>query len=176
MITGFSPYRDQVIATLQAGYKGSLGDVANVIYHAWKNGRPIVAIGNGGSMATALHFATDLRSIGIPVIDPPSVVDISRVANDYNYTSIFAFRRSDPNYFPLIVAFSCSGTSPNIVTVCRANDSILFTSTLYNPKLEGYAVNLVIRVYSSDYEIIEDIHLMMCHCLKKMLAAKLGDN
>lgn len=178
MTTGFTPYREQVIASLESGYDGSLGDVASVIYHSHKNKRPIIIIGNGGSMATALHFATDLRSIGIPVIDPPSLPEISRLANDGYYEDTFI------SYIclfdnPLIIAFSCSGESSNVVYACQNYDSILFTSTMnvlhwFNASWITKG-NIVVKVYSDSYEIIEDIHLMMCHCLKLMLRDKLKD-
>lgn len=172
MITGFTPYRERVIASLNSGYDGSLGDVANVIYYAHKVKRPIITIGNGGSMTTALHFATDLRSIGIPVIDPPSLPEISRLANDGYYEDAFI------GYIclfdnPFVIAFSCSGNSDNIVYACQNYDSILFTGMMSSlhwldaPWLTK--PNIVVKVHSTSYEVTEDIHLMMCHALKLML-------
>lgn len=163
-ITGFTPYREQVIVALGKGCEGSLGDVASVIWHTWEKGRQICICGNGGSAATAIHFASDLRSIGIPAWDLHSPAKITQIGNDSQFSDVFL---EQIPWMSLVVAFSCSGTSENIMRACTATRaSILFTSTM---KPEVSPANLTIKVRSSDYEVIEDIHLMMCHALKKML-------
>ena len=163
MITGFTDYRNLIIKALQKGYWGSLGDVANVIWHARKQKRIVLTCGNGGSAATAIHFAADLRTLGVQAHDLLSPVKVTQISNDHGFEYIFSdqaavFER------PLIIAFSCSGTSPNIVNVCRTFESILFAGSA-----SSGSGNLCVRVLETDCEIIEDIHLMMCHALKKMV-------
>jgi phosphoheptose isomerase len=127
--TGFAAYKSEVIRTLTKHYEGSLGDVASVIWHAWQQKQPILTCGNGGSAATAIHFASDLRAIGIPAQDLASPSKTSQIANDEDFSSIFLSQAEDFDN-SLVVAFSCSGTSDNITQVCSSCRSILFTSTM----------------------------------------------
>jgi phosphoheptose isomerase len=186
--TGFTAYKSEVMRVLTKHYEGSLGDVASVIWHAWQKRQPILTCGNGGSAATAIHFASDLRAIGIPAQDLVSPAKITQVANDEGYRSTFSLQASDFEN-PLVIAFSGSGASDNIVEVCGSCRSILFTSTMMDgielpmqtliPMIDGPEIvklapaNLAIKVKSDNYEVIEDIHLMMCHALKRMLRARM---
>jgi hypothetical protein len=47
---------------------------------------------------------------------------------------------------------------------------VLFTSTLLDADYPG---GMVVCVASDDYEVIEDVHLAICHALKKEVKARL---
>lgn len=166
MITGFTDYHNLVIEVLHKGYWGSLGDVASVIWHARKQKRIVLTCGNGGSAATAIHFAADLRTLGVQAHDLLSPVKVTQICNDHGFEYIFS-DQAEVFERPLIIAFSCSGVSPNIANVCRAFDSILFAGNT-----SAGSANLCVCVLEDDCEIIEDIHLMMCHALKKMVGSR----
>lgn len=128
----------------------------------------IVTCGNGGSAATAMHFAGDLRSLGLPAFDLLSPVKLTQIGNDRGYSNIFLMQSGPLD--ALVIAFSCSGTSPNIEYLYYHNseDMILFTSDKLKEK---YQCN-VVRVESTDYEVIEDVHSAMCHAIKKELVER----
>ena len=85
-------------------------------------GGRFVLIGNGGSLATAAHIATDFALAGWPSIALVDAVAITSHANDFgleaSFTKQFELMRLGPN--DIVVALSCSGSSPNILDAVRA--------------------------------------------------------
>jgi D-sedoheptulose 7-phosphate isomerase len=101
--------------------------VARLIVHTAGAGSMVMSCGNGGSAADAQHLAAELvgRFEGSPMSLPcialcvdPAVM--TSVANDYGYEDVFAHqvtalgRPGD-----LLIAFSTSGTSANILRAAR---------------------------------------------------------
>ncbi len=91
---------------------------------AWKEKRQIFLCGNGGSGASALHWANDLlypvsKKIGSglrvqSLVDNPAV--LTCLGNDEGYERIFSAQlevKAEPG--DLLIVFSGSGNSPNIV-------------------------------------------------------------
>ena len=74
-----------------------LEEVADVIFDAYQKGKRVFIMGNGGSAATASHFARDLQigaaASGKPRLRVTSLTDnvafITALANDIDYSSIF---------------------------------------------------------------------------------------
>src|SRR5260221_13413958 len=89
----------------------------NEIIKQIKKANFIWICGNGGSAATAEHFATDLVKKGyrgMALSANTSV--ITMIANDYGYDEIFSIQLS--NYADkndLLIVISCSGRSKNII-------------------------------------------------------------
>lgn len=95
---------------------------------ARERGATVFFMGNGGSAATASHFANDL-SIGTNSYHKPfrvmSITDntavMSAIANDYGYTDVFERqlrvlgRKGD-----VVVGISASGNSPNLLKAFEA--------------------------------------------------------
>src|SRR4051812_35592809 len=103
----------------------NLERIAQELLKCQARGRVIFAIGNGGSAATASHFACDLakgtRDGGPPTFKVVSLTDnipvITAWANDRSYDDVFAEQLAalaSPG--DLLLALSVSGTSRNIVT------------------------------------------------------------
>ena len=120
----------------------------------------VYTCGNGGSAATAIHFASDLRSIGIRAWDLLSPSKLTQLGNDSDFSTIFSQQREEGT----LIAFSCSGTSSNILATLQKWD-FLVTSRL----APAYTLCNMIIVPSVDYEVIEDVHLAICHAVKKAL-------
>jgi D-sedoheptulose 7-phosphate isomerase len=129
----------------------------------------IVTCGNGGSAATAIHFAADLRSLGLPAFDLLSPSKVTQIDNDAGHVHVF--RNQALPLEALVIAFSGSGTSENIEYLAYAvgERMVLFSSEMKPFKYPGV---YVLRVDSKDYEVIEDVHLAMCHAIKKELKAR----
>ena len=95
--------------------------VINLFLDARQSGNMIFFIGNGGSAATASHFANDL-AIGTRTNSNPfrvmSLTDnnavITAIANDYGYENVFV-KQLEALYSKgdLLVAISASGNSNN---------------------------------------------------------------
>jgi D-sedoheptulose 7-phosphate isomerase len=146
-------------------------EVISAILKAHREGRPVLTCGNGGSAATALHFASDLRSCGIQAWDLLGPSKLTQIANDQGYSTVFSNQ-----HIPgaVVISFSCSGTSDNIkrlAYIVGDNEMILFSSDwLKRPPQNVF----VIKVPSTDYEAIEDVHLVLCHAIKKEIRVRLG--
>lgn len=119
-----------------------------------KKARLIWICGNGGSAATAEHFATDLVKKGYPAIALSSNTSvITMIANDYGYEYIFSVqleryaREGD-----LLVTISCSGTSRNIE---NAQELALYKG------LNMYSFEIFSK--DKDYQRLEDKHLQFAH-------------
>lgn len=138
-------------------------------------GKRIFFVGNGGSAATAMHFANDLGSLSEyqPRFKAISLVDnaanTTAIANDYGYEYIFVhqleriFEKGD-----VLVAISASGNSKNIVNAVNCAN-----------KMGGVTVGLVgfdggvvkksaqhvihISTGNGEYGPVEDMHLIIDH-------------
>lgn len=130
----------------------------------------IATCGNGGSAATAIHFAADLRSIGFNAWDLLSPSKLTQIMNDIGPDEVFSNQVHTSNA-DLVIAFSASGTSPDIEHLFT-NDvrMIIFTSTMNKDRVcKSCPGVLAIAIHSDSYEIIEDLHLSMCHAIKVCL-------
>ena len=150
----------------------------DLILRAREENRRIFFIGNGGSAATASHFANDLsvgtRSTNLPLrvislTDNNSV--ITAIANDYGYEYIFVkqlevlFTEGD-----LLVAISASGNSENLLKavdyVNSCNGISIGLTGFDGGKLKGM-VDYVIHVPTEkgEYGPVEDIHMIFDHII-----------
>ena len=90
-------------------------------------GGKVLTCGNGGSMCDAIHLAEELsgrfradrRALGAVVLSDPGY--LTCVGNDLGYDEVFArgveaLGRTDD----VLVAFTTSGTSPNVVRALGA--------------------------------------------------------
>lgn len=95
---------------------------------ARREGRQVFLCGNGGSAATASHFANDLgkgASLGRPrrfrVLSLADNVSwVTALANDTDYSRIFVEQlRNYAQAGDVLVAFSGSGNSPNVLEALK---------------------------------------------------------
>lgn len=117
-------YLDQICNILQHLPQEQIAGVVKILRQARLDRKNIFLIGNGGSAATASHFANDLLKAtvaeGKPRMKAIALTDNIPVmlayANDCGYDTIFAEQLdalADPG--DLLVAFSGSGRSPNVI-------------------------------------------------------------
>lgn len=116
-------YLEYLQTVLRAIDTREIGDFIRTLLDARERGANIFFIGNGGSAATASHFANDI-AIGTNDYERPframSLVDnvpvVTAIGNDFGYEEIFVrqlrvlARRGD-----VLVAISASGNSPNLL-------------------------------------------------------------
>ncbi len=150
--------------------------IKDILLKAYKNGRHIFIMGNGGSAATSSHFACDLamgdfhnreRFKVIALTDNVSL--LTAWANDTGYANVFVeqlrnFLKKDD----VVVAISASGNSENVLrAVAYANSKAAITIGLTG--FEGGRLKEIAKVClivpSSSMEQIEDVHLILGHLL-----------
>jgi D-sedoheptulose 7-phosphate isomerase len=137
--------------------------------------------GNGGSASTASHASCDL-SKGVSLKSGRSVRAFSLMdqvatltawANDFSYESAVANMCNQTlKSGDCLLVISASGNSPNIVNaVLEAKRLEVSTASLTGfdggqlSKLSDFNVN----IHSNDMQVIENLHLVICHWLFKAL-------
>jgi len=146
---------------------------------AYRDGRQVLIIGNGGSAASATHLAVDLSKtvLGRPVNRGAKrfralalTTDVSVLtawANDFSFDDVFAEQieaLGQPG--DLLVVITGSGNSPNVVAGAvtakrlgmRAIGLLGFDGGRVKDLLETH-----ILVRSDDYGHVEDMHMVLVH-------------
>ena len=156
----------------------------DLVEKAWRDGKQIIALGNGGSSLTALHFINDWNksiflSSGIPFRGRTLVDNIGLVmsyANDVAFEDVFAEQLKNilqPG--DLVLALSGSGNSENVIRAVKyANDHGATTLGLCGyrgGKLKETAQH-VIWVDVDDMQLSEDVHFFFGHIVMQRLCAK----
>lgn len=162
-----------VRSALSSVSKREIDKAISSIYQARADGSNVWIVGNGGSAATASHFANDLTKMAkVRAISVPDMIPLmTAYGNDEGWNRMFSDvirslgRRSD-----LLVAISCSGNSPNVVhAAVEATNPVVITGN--NPACDLSKTNpgAFIMVDNDDITVQEDVHLILCHAIAKAL-------
>jgi D-sedoheptulose 7-phosphate isomerase len=157
--------------------QADMARVAAEIIDAGDRGSTIFILGNGGSAATASHFACDLaKGTQRPGVRPFRVMALTdnvplmtAWGNDTSYDRIFA-EQLRPLVEPddLVIAISGSGNSPNVLAAVRlareAGARTIGWTGFRGGQLKDL-VDVCVVVPSDSMEQIEDVHLMMEHAV-----------
>lgn len=152
-----------------------------ILYEAWRKGRKVFLVGNGGSAATASHMANDLSKAtivpGKPRMKAIALTDnislISAWANDDCYESVF--RQQLENLLErddVVLAISASGNSPNIlraVEFARRQGSLTIGWTGKGGGRLTDIVDLAMHAPTDDVGMIESCHLILDHLVTREL-------
>jgi len=129
-------------------------------------------IGNGGSAATATHFAADLaKAAGVRILSLDNLAALTAWTNDEGAINSFSgpLLRLHRNDSEVLVAISTSGQSPNVVRAARefAGPIIALTGPSGGDLVSASHVH--IPVYSEVIEVVEDCHMAICHAVVRLL-------
>lgn len=179
-----STYLKAVSVTLNSLPLGRVEEALRILDAARANRRRIYIFGNGGSAATASHFACDLSKgairAGNPRMRVHALVDNTPVfsawANDTKYESVFSEQLTDvvePG--DVAVAISGSGNSPNVLEGVKAAQKggakVIGFCGFDGGRLAELA-DIPIVVDNNCMEQVEDIHLMLAHAMAVCLKQK----
>lgn len=152
--------------------------LAQTLREARARGATIYFIGNGGSAATASHFANDI-AIGTYAVDPPfraislcdNLATITAIANDFGYEQIFV-RQLQAVARPgdVLIAISASGNSPNLLCALQyasENGILTVAITAFDGGKMKAMVDQGVHVPTGmkEYGPAEDAHMMLDHLL-----------
>lgn len=160
----------------------SLPDLQNVLdllEEAYHNGHRVFIMGNGGSAATASHFALDLAKntimSGAPRLKAISLTDhvplITAWSNDTAYEHIFAEQLAnliEPG--DVVLGISASGNSLNVINAMRlAKQYRAYTVALLGAK--GGKIKDMVDAYvlapGQNIEQEEDAHMILAHVITR---------
>ncbi|MDI3342049.1 MAG: SIS domain-containing protein [Sphaerobacter sp.] len=170
-------YWREVALLAEAMPVADLARAADLLLDCRARDGTVFVVGNGGSAATASHFACDLakgtRQPGqrpfrvVPLTDNMPLV--TAWANDASYERIFAEQLA-PLVRPgdVLVAISASGNSANVLAaarVARRAGAVTIALTGRGGGTLRRLADLAVCVPSETIEQVEDAHLIVAHSL-----------
>ena len=179
-------YLTEFTALLQKVESKDVETLVDALVAAWKDGRWVYIIGNGGSGANASHLAEDLGKGTISNFETQkrlkvmSLTDntayILALGNDLGFDRVFIEQLK--NYAEpgaLLISISGSGNSPNVLKAvewANAHDLKTFAFTGYDGgkllKMSQHAIH----VPSFNMGMVESVHLTVFHYLLDTLYEK----
>ena len=175
----------QVARLVQELAREPLRAIADRLWQAYCEQAQVFACGNGGSSATASHFAEDLaKGVDLPAGKPRfrviSLVDsvpmLTAYANDLGYEHVFSEPlRNLVEAGDVLVAISASGRSPNVLRASQvareAGASVVGLTGGDGGELKRLA-DLCLVVPAQSIQQIEDVHLVAAHAIYLDLKAR----
>ena len=169
-------YLDYLTSVLKTIDAREIGQFIETLLDARERGANIYFIGNGGSAATASHFANDI-AIGTNSYEKPfravSLTDsnaiITAVGNDFGFEEIFVRQlRVLGRAGDVVVAISASGNSPNLIRAFDYAKSIgiktVAITAFDGGKMKQIADEGVhVPTAPKEYGPAEDAHMVLDH-------------
>ena len=180
----FSDYSSRLSAALQGFDWTPVERLAYELRDCWQSGRQLFLCGNGGSGGNANHLANDFlyalsktKGSGLRVHSlsaNPST--LTCLANDEGYDQVFSLQLAVlARAGDVLVVFSGSGNSPNIVKALEEAKTIGMTSYAVLGYSGGKAKALAdvpIHFAIDDMQIAEDAQMVIGHMLMQWLYAQ----
>jgi D-sedoheptulose 7-phosphate isomerase len=169
-------YIDYLTQILNGINASEIGRFVTTLLDARNRGATIFFIGNGGSAATASHFANDL-AIGTNSYEKPfrvlSLTDnqaiITAIGNDFGYQDIFVRQlRILGKVGDVVVAISASGNSPNLLSAFEYAKSAGIKSVAITA-FDGGKMKMMadegihVPTAPKEYGPAEDAHMVLDH-------------
>lgn len=155
-------------------------DAAKAIATAFNDGKKLILFGNGGSSTDASHLAAEFinrfkrERPSLPAIAlNTDMAVITSIANDYDFTEIFAKQLKALSLDgDIVLAISTSGNSPNILKAMdiarkKKLTTIAFTG-LKGEKFASKATHAFV-VPSNNTPRIQETHILIGHILCQMV-------
>lgn len=177
------------VAVKQAsiGLAPDIAAAAALMTRALLDDGKILSCGNGGSAADAQHFSSELLNRfelerpGLPAVAlTTDSSTLTSIGNDYSFVEVFAKQvRALGQANDVLLAISTSGNSENVVRAIRAAHERGLRVVALTGRDGGAMAELLA---SGDIEIrvphertcrIQEVHLLVIHCLCDLIDAEL---
>ena len=158
------------------GFVPQVVQLAQSVIETFEQGGRVFFLGNGGSAAEAQHFATELlvrfketrRALPAIALTVDTSV-LTATGNDFDFSQIFA-RQVEALVEPrdMVVAFSTSGTSPNVLEAIRVASDQGATTVGFTGNRKGplsSMVDLALEAPSADTQRIQEVHQLLWHII-----------
>jgi D-sedoheptulose 7-phosphate isomerase len=169
-------YLEYLSSILKSIDTSEIGQFIKTLLSARDSGATIYFIGNGGSAATASHFANDI-SIGTNSYEKPfravSLTDnqaiITALGNDFGYEEIFVRQlRILGRAGDVVVGISASGNSPNLIRAFdfakSAGIKTVAITAFDGGKMKQIADECIhVPTALKEYGPAEDAHMVLDH-------------
>jgi len=152
---------------------------ANMMVASLVSGGKILSCGNGGSAGDSQHFSSEMLNRfererpSLPAIAlTTDSSTVTSIANDYSYNEVFSKQiRALGNPGDILLALSTSGGSKNVIEAIKAAHDREMQVVALTGKDGGDMASLLtnndveIRVPSDVTARIQEVHLLVIHCL-----------
>ena len=182
-------YLDWTREVLDRVDPGEVQEVIDLLMDARKKGRGIFVIGNGGSAATASHFAVDLGKGTLrgtedqPRFRVNSLTDnlpyVTAWANDFDYDLVFEQQLCNlgaPG--DVVIGISASGNSPNVVRALEFARTAGMVSVAMTGFSGGTLMEIAdhsVHVPVEDYGMAENMHMIIVHIIVTQTTSRVAN-
>jgi D-sedoheptulose 7-phosphate isomerase len=179
---GIDSYFEKLKASLDRLSRDELNAFIGLLLDARAAKRTIFTMGNGGSAATASHFAADFNkglSYGKQgrfrmVCLADNTATLTAYANDVGYEDVFVEQlRNFLEPGDLVIAISGSGNSKNVlkaVEYANAHGGVTIGITGYDGGALKHAAKHGVHVPVDDMQVAEDLHMVLDHLVYSLLS------
>jgi D-sedoheptulose 7-phosphate isomerase len=177
----FADYAKRLGGVLDSADWAGVAQLAEDLRAGWGAGRRVFLCGNGGSAGNAIHLANDFLygvakrtggGLNVHALTANPAV-ITCLANDVGYDRIFSEQLAVHGIEgDLLIAFSGSGNSPNIVAVldeARRRSIKTYAILGYSGGASKTLADVSIHFPVDDMQISEDMQLIVGHMLMQWL-------
>ncbi len=159
--------------------------VTELLFQAYQRNKQVFIMGNGGSAATASHFACDLGKEtvveGRPRFRVLSLNDnvplMTALSNDFGYNAIFKEQLSNlVNEGDIVIGITGSGNSANVleaIEYARSRKAITIGLIGFGGGKLKDLVDEAIVISSTNYGHVESVHLIIEHLIAEIFRAKI---
>ena len=152
---------------------------AQMVTQCFMSGGKVLSCGNGGSAGDAQHFSSEMLNRfemerpGLPAIAlTTDSSTVTSIANDYSYDLIFSKQVTALGHAgDILLAISTSGNSGNVNKAIDAAHEREMTVIALDGKSGGEMAehlslnDVEIRVPSESTARIQEVHLLVIHCI-----------
>ncbi len=170
-------YKTQLLHALETIDLDQVQKAIDVLAQAREQDRQIFVCGNGGSAASANHFACDMvkgasyqqrKRFRIMALSE-QIPTLTAYANDVGYDAVFVEQlKNFARPGDVVMALSGSGNSPNVIRAIEEANSIGCYTIGLSGRDGGKLAPLVkLNVHVGDTHMgrIEDGHMIICHMI-----------
>lgn len=165
----------------------AIADAATLLVQQLLTNNKILSCGNGGSAADAQHFSSELinryemERPGLPAIAlTTDSSTLTSIANDYRYEEVFSKQiHALGQDGDVLLAISTSGRSPSIINAIDAAHERGVKVIALSGRNGGEVParlqdgDIEIRVPSDSTARIQEIHLLVIHCLCEQIDSQI---
>jgi len=181
-MNGFSKYKQKLTSCLATILEEDLQILECALIELWDRKGTLFLCGNGGSAGNASHLARNFtfgaghpkrHGLSVDSLCANSAV-LTCLANDIGYDKIYSYQlycRAKKD--DVLIVFSGSGNSPNIIKALEASRNIGCRSFAVLGFDGGKALdlaNFAIHINCDDMQICEDLQLIIGHYLVQCLS------
>lgn len=157
---------------------------AQLLVECFRGGHKVLLCGNGGSAADCQHLAAEFvgrfyyERAGWPAIALTTDTSIlTAVGNDYGFDNVFSRQvRALGNPGDVLICFSTSGNSANVLAACRAALSKGLMTIGFVGSTGGVLkqlVNVCIHVDDPSTARVQECHIIAGHALCSIVEASM---